>query len=472
MNHDSEARHCYNSPSATLNASVYHGNLMKKLQVYVLKEFFPPFLLSLGLFTFIMLLDKLLDLLDLIVSKGVPMRVVAEIFMLLLPSMIAVVIPMGVLAGILIAVGRLSGDLEITAMKASGASIYNIIFPLGVVALLIAGILVVFNNSVLPEANHTARNLLLDIGTMRPTARIEPGMFVDEIENYRIFVQEKDDLTGKLIGVIIHTSTPGAPARTITAMEGTMEPVGANHLRLTLESGQMHEKDRINGYRYASFNTYIIDIARSEELVRHDRNSRGDREMSSEQMGVFVDSLEERRILLTDSISAVAEVFMASVHSEDNPVASGDSTRRIRNTMTWLTGTSTNMILLNEQVNNLQRNIGKYNVEIHKKFSIPFACIVFVLLGIPLGLSSKNSNTGLAVTMSLVFILVYYFFLIAGEQLADRGRISAWVAMWSPNILLGVLGVYLTYRSMREGHPVPLPDFKELMNKLRRKGRK
>jgi lipopolysaccharide export system permease protein len=442
---------------------------MKKLQVYVLKEFFPPFLLSLGLFTFIMLLDKLLDLLDLIVSKGVPMRNVVEIFLLLLPSMIAVVIPMGVLAGILIAVGRLSGDLEITAMKASGASIYNIMFPLGLVALLIAGILVVFNNSVLPEANHVARNLLLDIGTMRPTARIEPGMFVDEVENYRIFVQEKDDLTGKLIGVIIHTSTPGAPARTITAMEGTMEPVGANHLRLTLEDGQMHEKDRENGYRYASFSTYIIDIARSEELVRHDRNSRGDREMSAGEMSLFIDSLAARQTLLKDSITSVAQSFFVSLNNGNNPVATGDSTRMLRNTMTWLTGTSTDLILLNEQVTNLQRNMGKYNVEIHKKYSIPFACIVFVLLGVPLGLSSRNSNTGLAVTMSLIFILVYYFFLIAGEQLADRGQISAWAAMWSPNILLGTLGVYLTYRSMREGHPIPLPDFKELMKKFKRK---
>ncbi len=445
---------------------------MKKLQVYVLKEFFPPFLLSLGLFTFIMLLDKLLDLLDLIVSKGVPMRIVAEIFLLLLPSMIAVVIPMGVLAGVLIAVGRLSGDFEITAMKASGASIYNIMFPLGVVALLIAGVLVLFNNSVLPEANHIARNLLLDIGTMRPSARIEPGMFVDEIENYRILVQEKDDITGKLIGVIIHTNTPGAPARTITAMEGTMEPVGANHLRLTLEDGQMHEKDRVSGYRYASFSTYIIDIARSEELVRHDRSSRGDREMSAEQMGLFVDSLSERRALLVDSISTIAETFMASVYTEDNPVIPGDSTRRVRNTVTWLTGTSTDLILLNEQVKNLQRNMGKYNVEIHKKYSIPFACIVFVLLGVPLGLSSKNTNTGLAVSMSLVFILVYYFFLIAGEQLADRGRVAAWIAMWSPNILLGALGVYLTFKSMREGHPVPLPDFKELLQKFRKKGQR
>ncbi len=444
---------------------------MKKLQVYVLKEFFPPFLLSLGLFTFIMLLDKLLDLLDLIVSKGVPMRIVAEIFILLLPSMIAVVIPMGVLAGILIAVSRLSGDLEITAMKANGVSIYNLIFPLGLVALIIAAILVIFNNSVLPDANHVARNLLLDIGTMRPTAQIEPGMFVDEIDNYRIFVQEKDDLTGKLLGVIIHSNTPGAPARTITAMEGTMEPVGANHLRLTLEDGQMHEKDRVNGYRYSTFSTYIIDIARSEELVRHDRNNRGDREMSASQMQSFIDSIAVRKILLTDSINAISLSFLNDFESETNPVFSGDSTRRMRNTITWLTSTSTDLILLNEQVDNLQRNIGKYNVEIHKKYSIPFACLVFVLLGVPLGLSTKGSSKGIAVTMSLVFILVYYFFLIAGEQLADRGIVSSWAAMWSPNILLGALGIYLTMRSMREGQPVPLPDFKEIIKKFKDKRR-
>ncbi|PIE53067.1 hypothetical protein CSA37_02920 [Candidatus Fermentibacteria bacterium] len=442
---------------------------MKKLQLYVLKEFFPPFLLSLGIFTFIMLLDKLLDLLDMIVSKGVPMAIVGEIFMLLLPSMIAVVIPMGILAGILIAVGRMSGDLEITAMKAGGASIYNIMFPLGLVAMLIAGMLVVFNNSVLPEANHTARNLLLDVGTMRPTARIVPGMFVDDVDNYRILVEEKDDLTGKLIGVIIHSQAPGAPNRTITAVEGTMEPVGANHLRLVLENGQMHEKDWSEGYRYSSFDSYILDIARSEELVRNDRASRGDREMSADQMRSFVDSLSERRVLLSDSIVTLAHTFLNELSSPENPVITGDSTRRLSNTHSWLTSVSTDMTLLNDQVDNLKNNISKYSVEIHKKYSIPFACLIFVLLGVPLGLSSRNSNTGLAVTMSLIFILVYYFFLIGGEQLADRGRIPAWAAMWSPNILLGALGVYLTFRSLREGHPVALPDFRELLKKWKAK---
>jgi len=445
---------------------------MKKLQVYVLKEFFPPFLLSLGLFTFVMLLDKLLDLLDMIVSKGVPIPVVGEIFLLLLPSMIAVVIPMGVLAGILIAVGRMSSDLEITAMKAGGASIFNIMFPLGITALVIAGMLVAFNNSVLPEANHIARNLLLDVGTMRPTARIVPGMFVEEMENYRILVEEKDDLTGKLLGVVIHSSAPGAPDRTITALEGTMEPVGANHLRLVLEDGQMHEKDREGGYRYASFSTYVLDIARSEELVRHDRQSRGDREMSADQMELYVDSLATRRALLIDSISIVAREFLASVQTGQNPVDQGDSTRRVRNAMSWMTSVSTDLILLDDQVDNLGNNISKYGVEIHKKFSIPFACIVFVFLGVPLGLSSRHASKGISIPLSLVFILVYYFFLIGGEQLADRGRVPAWAAMWFPNILLGALGVYLTWRSLREGHPMPLPDFREMLARFRERRRK
>jgi lipopolysaccharide export system permease protein len=119
---------------------------MKKLQVYTLREFIAPFLLSCGIFTFVMLLDKLLDLLDMIVSKGVPVRTVVEVFLLLLPSMVAVVIPMGVLAGVLMAVGRMESDLEVTAMKSSGISIFMLIKPLMLAAILLSATMVLFNN--------------------------------------------------------------------------------------------------------------------------------------------------------------------------------------------------------------------------------------------------------------------------------------------------------------------------------------
>jgi lipopolysaccharide export system permease protein len=451
---------------------------MKKLQVYAVKEFIPPFILSIGVFTFVMLLDKLLDLLEMIVSTGIPMRTVAEIFLLLLPSMVAVVIPMGVLAGVLIAIGRLSSDMEITAMKASGASIFNLTIPLILLAGLLGAVLVFFNNNVLPDANHMARNLLLDISTMRPTAKIIPGMFVDDIDDYRILVEEKDDLTGELRNVVIHENIPGKPRRTITALYGTMEPQSANRMRLVLHHGQMHELSEDSSYRVLDYETYTIELTRSAELVRRDRDSRGDREMSSRQMRVMVDSLETNITKLKDSITVLALEPLATLTAAETTTSSrivfpppdslGNRTR-YNQARGYLTSLAADLRMLDDMIASSARNIDRFSVEIHKKYSIPFACIVFILLGVPLALSTKQSSAGLALGMSLILILVYYLFLIGGEQLADRGIISPFLAMWAPNILLGGLGVFLTIRSLYEGHPVPLPDVKAIIDRMRQK---
>jgi len=451
---------------------------MKKLQIYAIKEFIPPFVLSIGVFTFVMLLDKLLDLLEMIVSTGIPMRTVAEIFLLLLPSMVAVVIPMGVLAGVLISIGRLSSDMEITAMKASGASIFNLTIPLILLAGLLGGVLVYFNNNVLPDANHMARNLLLDVGTMRPTAKIIPGMFVDDIDDYRILVEEKDDLTGELRNVVIHENIPGKPRRTITALYGLMEPLSANRMRLVLHYGQMHELSEDSSYRVLDYETYTIELTRSAELVRRDRDSRGDREMSSRQMRGMVDSLETTITKLTDSISVLALVPLATLTAPETttssrivfpPPDSLSNRTRYNQARGYLTSRAADLRMLDDMIASSARNIDRFSVEIHKKYSIPFACIVFILLGVPLALSTKQSSAGLALGMSLILILVYYLFLIGGEQLADRGIVSPFLAMWAPNILLGGLGVFLTIRSLYEGHPVPLPDVMAIIDRMRKK---
>ncbi len=445
---------------------------MKILHRYVIAEFIAPFLISIGVFTFVMLLDKLLDLLDMIVSKGVPLVIVGEIFVLLLPSMVAVVVPMAVLSGILIAIGRLSGDMEVTAMKACGIGVLRLLLPLAVVAVLLGGVLVVFNDSILPNANHHAKNLLLDVGTMRPTARIVSGMFVEDLDNYRILVEGKDDITGRLRGVVIHQSIPGKPLRTISAMTGTMRPVGANHLRMTLENGQMHELDQNGRYRFSDFATYTLDMARSEDLVRRDRDSRGDREMSTVQMQVRIDSLYRLELLLLDSLEILAaEPFLRVVHGERpyETVQGEDSIPLLRATREWLMRAGTSATLTADRIGYLRLEQNRFEVEIQKKYSIPFACLVFVLLGVPLGLSSRRANTGISLAVSLLFILVYYFFLITGENLADKGQTPAWVAMWAPNIAMGALGVHLIFRSLREGHPISLPDFRDLRDRLKRK---
>lgn len=439
---------------------------MKKLQVYTLKEFFPPFLLSAGIFTFVMLLDKLLDLLDMIVSKGVPVRTVVEVFLLLLPSMVAVVIPMGVLAGVLMAVGRMESDLEITAMKASGISIMTLIRPLMLAAVILTMIMVLFNNYVLPDANHLAKNLLLDIGTMRPAAKIIPGMFVEDIENYRIIVKDKDDITGELQNVVIHERVPGTPGRTITALRGRMEPVSANRFRLVLTDGQMHELAESGEYRKLDFLTYTVEITRSEELVRHDRENRGDRELSAAQMRFLVDSLEKQSAEMSDSMMSVGRRPLLALMGDSviaglrsggfPPPDSLDNRSRFNIARNYLVQMASEMRIFVDRKASIQRSISRYRVEIEKKYSIPFACIVFVLLGVPLGLSTRKGSAGIALGVSLLVILVYYLFLIAGEHLADRRMMPPFLSMWLPNIVLAVFGVILTARSLHESKPVPI----------------
>jgi lipopolysaccharide export system permease protein len=438
---------------------------MKKLQVYTLKEFISPFLLSSGIFTFVMLLDKLLDLLDMIVSKGVPVRTVVEVFLLLLPSMVAVVIPMGVLAGVLMAVGRMESDLEVTAMKSSGISIWMLIKPLMLAAVLLTGTMVLFNNYVLPDANHMAKNLLLDIGTMRPAAKIIPGMFVEDIDNYRIIVEEKDDITGELENVVIHERVPGLPGRTITALKGRMEPVSANRFRLILTDGQMHELTDSGEYRKLDFTVYTIEITRSEELIRQDRENRGDRELSASQMRNLVDSLQMQAISLEDSLIARGSEPLLALMNDTTiftgrtsfpPPDSVDARTWYNLSRNYILQLSGELRILADRKASLQRSISRYEVEIHKKYSIPFACIVFVLLGIPLGLSTRKGSAGIALGISLLVILAYYLFLIAGEQLADRRMMPAFLSMWLPNIILGAFGVILTARSLHEGNPLPL----------------
>lgn len=447
---------------------------MKKLQVYALKEFIPPFFLSICVFTFVMLLDKLLDLLDMIVTKGVPLRTVLEIFLLLLPSMIAVVIPMGVLAGVLMAFGRMSGDLEITAMKASGVGILTPMVPVFVLAGVLAALLVFFNNDILPDANHLARNLILDVGMLRPTARIVPGMFVDDIEDYRILVGSKDDLTGELRDLVVYQQVPGELPRTISARTGRLEPLSANRMRLVLRNGQMQEQEGDSVFRVLDFVSYSLDVTGSGELTRHERDNRSDREMSSRQMQALVDSTEQENLALMDSIRSrgavpLRAILLGEPVFEADSLSGGGPSDRVafynlaRNHVSRL---SAELDMLRDRAGSGVRTINRFNVEIAKKYSIPFACLVFVLLGVPLGLSTRQGSAGISLAVSLLFILVYYVFLIAGEQLADRGTVSPSLAMWAPNILLGALGVFLTIRGIREGHPVPIPDLRPLLSKI------
>ena len=166
---------------------------MRILERYVLREHVYPFLIGFSVVIFLLTLDFMFDLVDLAIGKGIGAGVVLELFVLSLGYMVALAFPCAVLIACLATFGRLSQDNEISAMRANGVNLFRIIGAPLYAALVLAGLLVLFNNLVLPESNHRLANLMADVGRKRPTATIQEGVFVDDFVGYSIFVEKVDD---------------------------------------------------------------------------------------------------------------------------------------------------------------------------------------------------------------------------------------------------------------------------------------
>jgi lipopolysaccharide export system permease protein len=431
------------------------------LSRYVLREHVGPFVFALALLTFVLMMNHILRIFDLILGKGVPTAVVLELFALILPFTFAVTVPMAVLVATLMAFGRLSGDNEITAIRACGVSFYTILRPVLFAAFLIAGALMYFNEFVLPEANHRYAALYADITRKRPTVEIRPGVFIDEFDGYNILIDRIDERTSRIYGVTIYEQAPtGGPPRTILAASGTLKVLPEQDLlQIALENGEIHEVDpeKPQAYRRVFFQRNLITIPGvNTQLVRHGRDYRSDRELPSRQMLVTIADLREEvaesrtrmlheihgrleanlRLPLRDSLDIAQEE-----EEEDNLSTTGErlfSLKLQNEARRWDAKTY---------------DIDRYLVEVHKKFSVPCACAVFVLLGAPLGVTARRGGVALGLGLSLGFFVVYYVFLIGGEEIADRGMLPPLLAMWLPNIVLGAAGAYLTARTV---HPAGL----------------
>jgi len=433
------------------------------LERYVLRESILPFFLGFGLVTFLFVLELLFDFLDLLLAKDVPPLVVLELFVLALGWITALSFPCGVLVAALMTFGRLAQDNEILAMRSLGVNVARLLRgPLGA-SLLLAGFLCLFNNYILPETNHRFANLRVSIHRKSPAAKIEPGIFIDAFDNYTLMVREVDGKTGNLKEITIYDYTESSVPTTILAAEGTMTYLNhSSTLRLELRNGEIHElpgNPSEGKYRRGKFKVHTLYLHNTGAILqRTNRTSRGDREMNIEML---LEQIQTRKIQMAKRLSESEEkAKKAGFASWDEYVKTVRPPQGIAGLWHDLTVTvglrspadpdiakdKTELagLLINlTDVENLQRRIGSYEVEIHKKFSIPFACVVFVLVGGPLGIRTRKSGFA-NMAVAVAFFIVYYLFLIGGEQLADRGLLSPGLAMWMPNIIFGLVGFYLT----------------------------
>ncbi len=436
---------------------------MSILHRYVLKEHIAPFSLSLSVIIFILIINRILFFANLLLGKGVGLQVIAEFFFLSLAWMIALAIPMSVLVSTLMAFGRLSSDNEITAIRASGVSIYYLMAPVLVAVSLLSVGLVLFNDRILPDFNLRAKNLLYDIRRKKPALELKDmeGIFINDFSGYNVLFEKIDEDASKMYNVTIYQQQEGKYPVSIRAKWGDLKfSEETDNLILSLYDGEIHQLDPEDSDRYVrtTFKRHLINIPDvGQTFKRTSSLGRGDREMSVRMMLDEIKSLQNQKKVHRDNIDTITEQYIrrylpaweassthsASVDSLVDRFSNGshDLARDTRKTLIQVRRETANMARKNRKIN-------QYLVEIHKKFSIPTACIVFVLVGVPLGIMAGKRGQAIAV-ISIGFFALYWAFLRGGEILADREVIPPYLSMWAPNIVIGACGLYLTFRSVK-----------------------
>ncbi len=375
------------------------------LTKYILKEHIAPFIYSLVLILFIFILNLVFQMLGKIVGKGLDLMVILEFFALNIAWIASLAIPMAVLVSVLMAFARFSADMEITALRAAGVSLFRLLRPVLIAGCCMSLFLVYFNGWLLPEFNYHLKELNNAISRKRPILSLESGVFNFDLGQFVLLADSIEHKNNKMLGLLIQDESQQDKEVTIRADHGTLKfsPEGRAFL-FTMISGEMHRyKWRTpQNYEITKFDSGIVKVAAPGSLFeRTETQYRSDRELTIPMM------FQRKRDLL----------------------AAGNPEPR-----TW---------------NSLM-------VEIHKKFSIPAACILFVLVAVPLGARLQRSGIGLSAGASTVFFLLYWVFLIGGEDYADRGVITPWLSMWLPNILMAIIGLILLFTTLKQGTALKL----------------
>ena len=447
---------------------------MRLLSKYFIKEIILPFFLSLLIITFVLFINFLLRAIDRFLGKGLEIITMIEYLFFNLAWIIALSVPMAVLLATVMTFGRLSEDNEINAMRASGISFMSIIRAPVLFGVITAILLVIFNNIILPEMNFRARLLSGDIYRKRPGMNIEPGVFIDNLPNYSMIIGGKK---GEIMSdVRIFSKGKSKSQTSIKAKSGKLSTLSDAFL-LTLFDGEIHELENKNysNYRRIIFDTHKILIPADDILLnRRDSSNRTDREMTIPMIlekianydkkvkivqtrlkGTFFRTIGDS--LLPISLEEGVEIISSIEDSikNDNVIDKSFLLKKQRQLR------SLRRQLKNEfsLITSYQKGYNKYLVEAHKKFSIPFACILFVLVGAPLGVMAKRGGFALSTALSFGFFLLYYILLIGGEELADRNQVDPLTGMWSPNLVLLIVAIYLLTYTIRERAPVSILSF-------------
>lgn len=379
---------------------------MKILQLYILRQVFLVFLACLVIFTFVLFIGNMLKIIELI-SKGINIIVILRFLLYLLPFMFSYSIPISILTAVLLSFAKLSAENEITAIRASGISLQYIFVPVIGSAIILSMFCYVINDRLRPNAIFAGRKMLLQTGLEQPTVHIQPGRFNEIFPEHMVYVGSK---TGnKLARVIAYKFDGDKLSNVITADRGIVS-YGKNNqgVYLKLFDGNIAEiqnKEEDKGkLNRVSFDSYIIEFDIKSQMKDLSKIRKKEREMTNRELYGKIDDLKKK---------------------------SGNEEYG------WI-------------FSKVDEEISSMLTRIHNRLSLSFSCLVFILIGIPLGISVHRKETSIGAGISLMLVAGYYFLMTLGEAFQEKPQVYPWLLMWLPNIIISIIGVVLIYRVLRK----------------------
>jgi LPS export ABC transporter permease LptF/LPS export ABC transporter permease LptG len=379
--------------SGAVTSRPYNAIVRLRLNRYIISEIMGPMALGFLVYTFILLLRFLFQSAEMIIRRGLAVSIVGKLLLVTLPNIVVLTLPMSLLFGILIAVGRLSSDSELTAMRSCGISLLSLYRPVLVISAVFTVLNTLLMIYILPWGNHSLQEVRLDILTQTMSQQVEPRVFYQEWVGKSIYVFEAPPPGRRWKGVFLAETEPNTQKSQVTVADWGEIKVdkAGEHVVMVLTNAVRH----------------TVDLARpvSYEISRH----------------------KELDVVLEDQFTSEQKAKMAA--SKGVRELNLSELRQVRRDH----GAPAEM-----------RNLAL--VEIHKKFSIPFACMVFGLFALPLGINNRRGGKTSGFAISIGVIVVYYIMLNNGEEAARYGKLPAGLAMWAPNLVLAAIGVFVLIR--------------------------
>lgn len=368
---------------------MYDAPMPFTLYRYISREILSPLLLGLVTFTIVLLMGRMLKLADMVVSKGVPLGELLLLIAYLLPNFAMITIPMAMLLAVLLAFSRLSADSEIVAIKASGISLYRLLPPVMTIAAAAYAVTTVVSLYALPLGNVAFRKLIYHVIEGRLNLNLKEQVFNSAIPGLVIYIDRNDEKSGKFSGVMIQDERNPKEISTIFADSGTLDSdENSKKLRLHLFDGSIHQSTSGEKYRRLEFKEYDLSVDLSKSIKSFQK--------------------KEQDMTLSEIRSNLARGGVAKKLDID------------------------------------------MRLELHRRFALPFACIIFAIVAMPLGIQNRRSGKAAGFTFSIAAILAYYIVQSVGRTLGEKELLHPALAIWLPNIIFLIGGLLLFRQAARE----------------------